>query len=885
MEEKGPYNASAFGPSASEDLLEVREDNLMKDHFRHVDKFLEFALPPEPTPLPRIIGREERMQKQKKGSGGSARLRARRRVGSAPARRTRGGEAAILLAASVLAARGHGVHSTATPWEDDPRSSLDNWHCARLPFGDTPDFGQGGMIYAAELDLDAPEAARVSIGKKAQRLQQMQHSQNLSPDFSMRTLRAIKSWELIGASAVVLDWIRNGYSWEYVTADEEERPLEGIPSAESFSAPRNGKDATGKYRAVASEMICGLLDGDNTEFCTRRPQMTLSVNAIPKNSLDAKGARKFRLIIDGRPTNRWIRKKGRSFRMETLGRMRNMFVPGSHLFTVDLTNSYAHMRVAEEHRDVLGFRWPASELTGYIEEYRSEHHGALPFIDEEGYVFMRYKVLPFGICSSPAVFTRLMRVVVRHIRKTMPGLKVLQYLDDFIFQAPPTASAGYLQKVRELFDSLGLKVNEKSDFSLSTSTEGLGFKIDNSSSTFSVTKEKRDRYLKNVVTLGSRAAAKQPTSIKSVARVAGQIMSLRIATGPRAQLFTRALFGDIGRAQRERGWGGSMRVGAEARRELTYWKHALEGEISSPIRDERVEAGSWPEEAFAARVEVDASDTHWGANIELTGEVGNDRQAIERFLQSEEHVSSTLRETFGLLRATEVLAESALPATDGETWRWIHFSTDNWGLSKVWEKGSRVAEITRALKQLDELLRRHRLRLFVQWVPREYNEWADWLSKAEKGDTLSFDHDAFRALEETLGLVHTVDAFAAYHNVLRDKEGARLPFFSRYGCRGTAGVNFFAQDLTGCGLLFVNAPFHEIGRVLDRLAGQRARATIICPGRYSRAHETEEWFGRLYGEATPRTHEVTLDGGSSIRKEGVLVSSRYPLAAVVVDFR
>ena len=784
----------------------------------------------------------------------------------------------LLVAASTTAA----LIDARRPVRWDP-ADLENWELIELPGADllreldrlVGDEEVDGCITAAELEMEGPEMARVRLGRSS-------HTQGVEPGFSLRTKRAIQEWSRIGASETILDWIRDGYAWEYVTPDEREDPLTGIPRDADFTAGRNGPGATSTYRKGTTEMIRALLDGDNTELCDHRPQMTLSVNTITKNSLDKNGKQKLRLIIDGRPTNRFIRKKGRSFRMETLSRMRHMFKPGQHLFTIDLTNSYAHMRVAEAHRDVLGFRWPASEMTEYIEAFRTAH-GRDPYIDEEGMLFMRYKVLPFGICSSPAIFTRLMRVVVRYIRKEMPHLRVLQYIDDFIFQCPRESSEADLAAVRELFQRLGLKVNDKSDFSLTTVTEGLGFTIDNGDSSFSLGEKKRQRYRAAVETLGRLAANRHLVPIKTVASVAGKLMSIRIAAGHQSNLYTRALFHGIGVAQQKKGWRGSMRVGKAALQELQHWHVVLQGSVRSPIIP--LAAERWNEGSFAGVIEVDASDTHWGAGIRLTGDTSSDRVAIERFLLSEANESSTLREALGLERAVETFAKEIPRRRDPTAWNWVRVHTDNLGLSKIWQRGSRVPQITEALKRLDKTLREHRIRLQVRWVPREQNQWADWLSKAEAHDTLSFDREAFRSLEHAIGVRHSTDAFAAHHNVMVDSEGERLPFFSKHACRGAKGVDFFTQNLREEGLLFVNAPFGVLSRVLQHLEKHRACATIIAPSRAARQFAAVPWFAALYGPNSRAVREIPLDRGRTIRQEGKLVFSSYPLSAVVVDFR
>jgi hypothetical protein len=80
-----------------------------------------------------------------------------------------------------------------------------------------------------------------------------------------------------------------------------------------------------------------------------------------------------------------------------------------------------------------------------------------------------------------------------------------------------------------------------------------------------------------------------------------------------------------------------------------------------------------------------------------------------------------------------------------------------------------------------------RIELRPEWLPREENTRADYLSKIRDVDDFGLFSEAFAFILERFG-PFTVDRFAIEHN-------AKLPRFnSFYWCPGAAAVNSFTQD-------------------------------------------------------------------------------------------
>ena len=92
---------------------------------------------------------------------------------------------------------------------------------------------------------------------------------------------------------------------------------------------------------------------------------------------------------------------------EDLRTVLQMFFPGMFVFSFDLKSAYHHIDICEEHRKFLSFKWTSSD-------------GVTKFYE--------FKVLPFGMCSAPYVFTKVLRQLVKYWRGC--GHLTLMYLND-----------------------------------------------------------------------------------------------------------------------------------------------------------------------------------------------------------------------------------------------------------------------------------------------------------------------------------------------------------------------------------------------------------------------------------------------------------------------
>jgi hypothetical protein len=169
--------------------------------------------------------------------------------------------------------------------------------------------------------------------------------------------------------------------------------------------------------------------------------------------------------------------------------------------------------------------------------------------------------------------------------------------------------------------------------------------------------------------------------------------------------------------------------------------------------------------------------------------------------------------TWGELYAIEFSLRSFAPVLEGSHVKWF---TDNQAAAKIVEVGSMKFELHKMARRIFEICISSGIYLEVQWIPRDQNQQADYVSRLLDTDDWQTTDDLFLSLDARWG-PHSIDCFANYYN-------HKLPrFFSRFWNPNTAGVDFFIQPLRGENC-WVDPPVSVIPRVLHYMKYQRLSA-------------------------------------------------------------
>ena len=138
---------------------------------------------------------------------------------------------------------------------------------------------------------------------------------------------------------------------------------------------------------------------------TRAPPYIVSPFTVTKSSHN-----KPRLILDLRYVNCFVYKD--KIKFDDWRTMQDFVDKKGFLYKFDISKGYHHIDIDKNHQKYLGFSWK---------------------IDRKIRHFM-FTVLPFGLCSAPFIFTKVMRSLVKFWRRE--GIKIWVYIDDGLGASP-----------------------------------------------------------------------------------------------------------------------------------------------------------------------------------------------------------------------------------------------------------------------------------------------------------------------------------------------------------------------------------------------------------------------------------------------------------------
>ncbi|KAK3282144.1 hypothetical protein CYMTET_10105 [Cymbomonas tetramitiformis] len=459
--------------------------------------------------------------------------------------------------------------------------------------------------------------------------------------------------------------------------------------------------------------------------------------------------------------------------------VRDLLDPDGYMWSFDFTSGYHHVELHPDSHQYVAFEWQGK--------------------------FYCCAVLPFGLACAPYVFTRIGRELAKRWRQQ--GMKLIHYLDDFIFFGVSIAGSlvvFLLQQATVLadLDAAGFLLNwEKSVLQPIQRLAFLGMGIDSVRGLFYAPQQKWDSLQARV----AAALKSRRVKVRALASIAGKVMSLRLALGKAAFMFTREMYFVVESAAR---WDAYISLPPEVISELQLWADTGAEGFTSAIWDLVVRA-------FCNLIWTDAGATGWGGWLAPLG--ARERLDARGHLSLAERAeSSTLRELVGILKTLQSLARFVVGTT-------VHLHTDSQSAWRILMKGcSSKAPLHKLAVEIFWWTVHHGVHLEVSWIPCTLNEYADYLAGIYDSDDWMLSTYWFEVLDALWGR-HTVDRFATDKNHL-------LPRFnSRWWCPGTENVNCFLNDDWFQENNWCNPPFGLVGQLLRCLIRHGARATVICP--------------------------------------------------------
>ncbi|PNW81631.1 hypothetical protein CHLRE_06g253975v5 [Chlamydomonas reinhardtii] len=288
------------------------------------------------------------------------------------------------------------------------------------------------------------------------------------------------------------------------------------------------------------------------------------------------------------------------------------------------------------------------------------------------------------------------------------------------------------------------------------------------------------------------------------------------AFGPWSRLRTRGLGHLI---ETRRTWSSHLTVSPAAREDLAFWRDYFDH-----FNGRR---SLWLPTHVHTLMHCDAAGKNksfpggWGAWTVLNGQVVSARGTWDGRISS---FGSTPQELQAVLNGLRSFQGPA--GLEGQT---IRVMTDNLNAANIINKGSAKADncYVVAYELLWYCVERN-IRLEAQWVPRDKNQFADYLSKIQDPDDWAVSDSTFTALSKQWG-PFDIDLFASHRT-------HRLPaYYATHFAPGAAGVDAFRFRWgRAC---WAYPPFNLLLRVLKHAQACRARMCLLAP-----VWPTRDWW-------------------------------------------
>lgn len=278
-----------------------------------------------------------------------------------------------------------------------------------------------------------------------------------------------------------------------------------------------------------------------------------------------------RFILNLKQLNRFIVTD--HFKLEDFRTAIKLVTRNCYMSTIDIKDAYFFVKVGNKSRKYLRFVW-----------------------NDQLYEF---NVLPFGLCTAPFVFTKIMKPVVKLLRSC--GFLSTIYLDDlFLIGSSYRECLTNIWYSEALLTALGFVINkEKSSLIPKRSCRFLGYVINSEKFQVSLPQEKTERSQKVVETFFNKKRCK----IREFAKLIGLLTSSCPAV-EYGWLYTKSFerYKFLNLLENNLNFDSYMTVPEIIQDDLHWWHKALKNPVNK-IK----------EEEYCLEIFTDSSTTGWGA--------------------------------------------------------------------------------------------------------------------------------------------------------------------------------------------------------------------------------------------------------------------------------
>lgn len=456
--------------------------------------------------------------------------------------------------------------------------------------------------------------------------------------------------------------------------------------------------------------------------------------------------------------------------MEDIRTAKNLITPGSFMASIDLKDAFFMIPVAKEHRIFLRFRFKNQ--------------------------LFQFTCLPFGLCTSPFIFTKIMKPVMYSLRSK--GLISCIYLDDILcIGSNYDICLNNVKQSIQVLASLGLAINyNKSNLVPSTRCKYLGFIIDSKQYSLELPEDKRLRLIKFIKKFRLQKSCK----IRDFSQLVGYLVAScpAIAYGwVYCKQFEQEKYKGLLSCSND--YNQNMIISAELASDFLWWETNLSNSYN-PIRK------------FNFKIEIysDASLSGWGASC------GNQKtQGLWNALEKKQHINH-----LELLAATLALKCFASHLSSCE----ILLRIDNTTAISYINRGGGVKypSLSNLAKQIWQWCEAKKIWIFASYIPSSDNIVADEQSRNFDIDTeWELSNTIFREITVRFG-TPSVDLFAS-----RINKKCNL-FYSWHKDPEAKTIDAFTTSWSDI-FFYAFPPFSLILRTLKKILADEATGILVVP--------------------------------------------------------
>ena len=537
------------------------------------------------------------------------------------------------------------------------------------------------------------------------------------------------------------------------------------------------------------------------------------------------GSGKQRTVLNFRRINEYVKKS--TCRYENIKDLPKIMQPGDYLLSLDCAGAFWHVPLHDSTAHFLSFHFALPEFmrdpSGELRRVPLQLGG---YWVEASSTLGRYQVvertcraLPFGFTNSPFVWTKVVKVVSRHMRRA--GIACLWFLDDCLCALSSRAKALQARDfIEDMFRRSGLtKAPDKGVWEPTrTLPDHLGYEISTGSQRGSLkVPARRCREIctaaKNLLCRAANNARRVSTDL--LRSFVGKAASVTAACA-QARFRLRSIH-DVTEL-----WLAQSTLHRAALRDLEWWTSFT---YDAPANGMPI----WPAAPTRA-IFTDASSTlGYGAVLQAPHEA---RKAFGGFwdLDERQQWHITLKELVAVRKGI------------------VNFAEDLRGhVVRLWEDNQAVVHIIRnrtsrspqlmgELRLLMEVLDELDIELLPRYIRSELNP-ADEFSRLTDRDAWRLRPSTHRMLRHkarrVLGTDLTLDAFACHQTKICTRYASRL--FDRHAL----GFDGLALDWRQ-EVVWINPPWCLLGDIISKLQQEKPAAVLIVPH-----WPTQVWWPQL----------------------------------------